>query len=60
MDKFIITGVCEACGELLGKLKPSSALLGGFPTMPVYLEDPVRYHVSPIFTKARVKCDKPD
>jgi len=56
MDKFIIKGTCDRCGELVGTLKPVPGYTG-MAYINSKLIDPVMYHVAPTMTKARVKCN---
>jgi len=55
VDKFIITGLCDKCGELKGYLKNVPAPAYGITHM--YVRDNILYHVHSSMTKARVKCN---
>lgn len=57
LDRWIIRGLCDKCGELIGTLKSATrpALTATATTM--YENDRLMYHVSPIMTKAKIKCE---
>lgn len=55
MDKFIIKGLCDKCGELLGTLKSIDPFSLSENKL-IYLNDRVMYHVAPTMTKAVMKC----